>query len=181
MIAMLPIEPGSRKATNDAGAGFNVRSFRESDLDACRVLYVDGLLGGKLAENDTALDIADIESAYMQKSGSHFWVAETNDGQVVGMIGVQQHEQGIGEIRRLRVYQKHRRRGIGSALVEAAVRFCNEREYLKVTLDTFVEREAAIKLFDKFHFHHSKTKHVGEKELLYFYLDLYQGKKKSSE
>jgi ribosomal protein S18 acetylase RimI-like enzyme len=178
MMSMLPIEPMSGKAA-DAGAGFSVRGFRESDLDACRLLYVDGLLGGKLAENDTGLDIADIESAYMQKSGSHFWVAQMDGGEVVGMIGVQQHEEGIGEIRRLRVGRKHRRRGIGSALVEAAVRFCNEKEYLKVTLDTFVDREPAIKLFDKFHFRHSKTKQVGEKEMLYFYLDLYQGEKKA--
>ena len=39
-------------------------------------LYREGLLGGKLAENDTGLDIDDIESAYM-KPGNHFWVAET--------------------------------------------------------------------------------------------------------
>lgn len=180
MAAMSRIEPVSGKST-DADAGFRIRSFEDSDLNTCRKLYVEGMLRGRLAENDTGMDIADIESAYMRKSGSHFWVAETDAGEVVGMIGVQHHEQGVGEIRRLRVSQNHRRRGIGSALVEAAVRFCNEREYLKVTLDTFIEREPAIKLFDKFHFHHSKTKHVGEKELLYFYLDLYHGEKKAEK
>ena len=30
------------------------------------------------------------------------------------MIGVQHHEEGTGEIRRLRVERNHRRRGIGS-------------------------------------------------------------------
>ena len=38
------------------------------------------------------------------------------------MIGVQHHEEGSGEIRRLRVAEGFRRRGIGSALVEAAGR-----------------------------------------------------------
>src|SRR5437016_734830 len=154
---------------------FSIRSFQECDLPACRKLYVEGLLGGKLAENDTGFDIDDIVSAYMAKQGSHFWIAETPDGQVVGMIGVQHHGDGVGEIRRLRVARAHRRRGIGKALVEAAVKFCNENAYLKVTLDTFIEREPAIKLFEKFRFRHSKTKKVGEKEMLYFYLDLYQG------
>src|SRR5436190_17336987 len=101
-----------------------IRSFRRDDIQAVTQLYVEGLLGGKLAENDTGLDIDDIESAYMSKPGSHFWVAETlgesdgRIGEVVGMIGVQTHEQSVGEIRRLRVRQDMLRRGIGSKLVE---------------------------------------------------------------
>ena len=153
---------------------FSVRSFKPGDLPACRVLYREGLLGGKLAENDTGLDIDDIESAYM-KPGNHFWVAETSAGEVVGMIGVQHHDQGVGEIRRLRVKSDQRRRGIGTKLIEAAVKFCHDHQYLKVTLDTFVEREPAIKLFEKFRFHHSRTRTVQGKELMYFYLDLYTG------
>ena len=151
-----------------------VRSFRPADLPACRVLYREGLLGGRLAENDTGLDIDDIESAYM-KPGNHFWVAQTKSGDVVGMIGVQHHDEGCGEIRRLRVAEDWRRRGIGTKLVEVAVKFCHDHQYLKVTLDTFVEREAAIKLFEKFRFHHSRTRSLQGKDLMYFYLDLYTG------
>ena len=154
---------------------FEIRSYAPADLAACRHLYTDGLLGGKLADNDTGFDIDDIAAAYM-KPGSHFWVAQT-EGNIVGMIGVQHHGDGVGEIRRLRVLEPYRRRGIGSGLVEAAVRFCNEQGYLKVTLDTFVDHEPAIKLFQKFHFHLSRTKRLGDRDLLYFYLDLYGGEK----
>src|SRR5207237_10636817 len=101
-----------------------IRSFRASDAPACKTLYREGMLGGHLAENDTGVDIDDIEAAYMSKPGNHFWVAETADGQVVGMLGVQHYDQGIGEIRRLRVRSDVRRRGIGTRLVETAVRFC---------------------------------------------------------
>jgi ribosomal protein S18 acetylase RimI-like enzyme len=90
------------------------------------------------------------------------------------MIGVQECEKGIGEIRRLRVRQDSRRQGVGSSLMETAVKFCRERQFLKITLDTFMEREPAIKLFEKFFFNLSRARKVGEKELLYFYLDLYQ-------
>jgi ribosomal protein S18 acetylase RimI-like enzyme len=152
---------------------FLIRSFRPEDLAACRVLYREGLIGGQLAENDTGLDIDDIDMAYMRTPGNHFWVAEA-DGQVVGMIGVQHHDQDVGEIRRLRVRQDHRRKGIGRALVETAVKFCQERGYLKVTLDTFMEREPAIKLFEKFRFTHSRTRNLAGKDLMYFYLDLYK-------
>jgi ribosomal protein S18 acetylase RimI-like enzyme len=158
-----------------------VRSFRNEDLPACRKLYVEGLLGGRLAENDTGLDIDDIDAAYMKTPGNHFWVAECTDpdgsgagaGDVVGMIGVQHHEEGVGEIRRLRVRSDVRRRGIGSKLIEQALRFCQEHSYLKITLDTFMEREPAIKLFEKFRFRHSRTKNISGKDLMYFYLDLY--------
>ena len=183
--------PSSEPVSNKAGelapqaeplfspvAEFQIRTFRESDLPACRKLYVEGLLGGKLAENDTGFDIDDILSAYLKSTGSHFWVAEMANGEIVGMIGVQHHEAGLGEIRRLRVSQEHRRRGIGSALVETAVRYCNEHDFLKVALDTFVDREPAIKLFEKFHFLHSRTRQIGEKELHYFYMDLYKGEKR---
>jgi ribosomal protein S18 acetylase RimI-like enzyme len=157
-----------------------IRSFRREDLPACTQLYREGLLGGKIAENDTGLDIDDIEQAYMNTPGSHFWVAEaSSDGnggarEIVGMIGVQHHEDGVGEIRRLRVRNDWRRRGIGSALIETALKFCQDHGYLKITLDTFVEREAAVKLFEKFHFRHHRTRTVADKEILHFYLDLYQ-------
>jgi ribosomal protein S18 acetylase RimI-like enzyme len=155
-------------------SGFSIRSFRASDLPACRKLYVQGLIGGKLAENDTGLDIDDIESAYMNKQGNHFWVAETDAQEIVGMIGVQ-HYDGTAEIRRLRVHQENRRRGIGSALVEVALKFCQEHQYLKITLDTFMEREPAIRLFEKFRFRHDKTRNMNGRDLMYFYLDLYTG------
>jgi ribosomal protein S18 acetylase RimI-like enzyme len=107
-------------------------------------------------------------------------VAEAHAGsggaivEIVGMVGVQQHEDNVGEIRRLRVRHDYRRRGIGSALVERALKFCRDRGYLKIALDTFMEREPAIRLFEKFHFRHSRTRSVMGKEVMHFYLDLYQ-------
>lgn len=156
-----------------------IRPFRKLDQAQCQTLFVEGLITGRIADNDTGFDISDIESAYMRGEGSHFWVAVNPQDQVVGMIGVLKDEHEVGEIRRLRVRVDHRRRGIGSALMETAIRFCRQQHYLKITLDTFMERQGAIKLFDKFHFAHSKTRKVGEKELLYFYLDLYSSEKRA--
>jgi ribosomal protein S18 acetylase RimI-like enzyme len=152
----------------------NVRPFQPADQQACRALYLEGGLSGKLAENDTGIDIDDIQAAYMCSPGSHFWVAETSTGEIVGTIGVQNYEQA-GEIRRLRVRSDVRRRGIGSQLMEAALRFCQDHGYLKVTLDTFMDREPAVRLFEKFHFKHEHSRQVVDRELLYFYLDLYWG------
>jgi hypothetical protein len=57
--------------------------------------------------------------------------------------------------------------------METAVKFCADQQYLKIKLDTFVDREPAIKLFQKFRFRHDRTRKVGERDLLYFYLDIY--------
>jgi len=158
----------------DGDVPVRVRSFTPADQAACNRLYREGLIGGTLSENDTCVDLDDIHTVYM-RPGNHFWVAEMPGGEVVGMIGVQHHEEGSGEIRRLRVAAHARRRGVGSALVEAAVRFCEQNNYLKVTLDTFMEREPAVRLFEKFRFRHFRTRNVGGKDLMYFLLDLYAG------
>jgi ribosomal protein S18 acetylase RimI-like enzyme len=152
-----------------------IRDFNPHDLPECQRLYKEGLLGGKIAENDTGLDIDDIEAVYMRIKGNHFWVAQIPVGRVVGMVGVQHHEEGTAQIRRLRVAQDHRRRGIGSALLESALRFCQQQQYMKVTLDTFMEREPALALFKKFRFIHERTREMNGKKLMYFYLDLYTG------
>jgi len=150
-----------------------VRTYEARDRDVVKKLYAEGLIGGHRAPNDTGLDIDDVQGAYLSSPNNHLWVAENQQGEVVGMIGVQIHRDSEGEIRRLRVRQDHRRRGIGARLLETAIKWCQDRGCLKVTLDTYMEREPALQLFNKFKFKHSRTRDVSGKSLLYFYLDLY--------
>jgi ribosomal protein S18 acetylase RimI-like enzyme len=152
-----------------------IRSFASADAAVCKRLYMEGPIVGKIADNDTGLDIDNIPVAYMSSPDNHFWVAENPAGEVIGMIGVQQHDSGEGEIRRLRVRHDTRRRGVGSALLETAIRFCREEQHLKVTLDTSMDLEPAIRLFEKSRFKLSRKRVIGEKTVLYFYLDLYSG------
>jgi ribosomal protein S18 acetylase RimI-like enzyme len=150
-----------------------IRDYRASDRDAVRFLYLQGMvLGAKLADNDTGLDMDDIPLAYAAAGGHGFWVAENAAGEVVGMIGVQ-HDGGSAEIRRLRVRVDNQRRGIGARLLEHALRFCQDKGYLKITLGTSVGTLPAVKLFEKFHFRLDHSKTVAGKDMLYFYIDLY--------
>ncbi|HEX4123698.1 MAG TPA: GNAT family N-acetyltransferase [Tepidisphaeraceae bacterium] len=151
-----------------------IRSFRPEDAPACQRLYSEGLIsGGKIADNDTGLDLDDIESVYMKTPGNHFWVAEMPDRGVIGMIGVQHHDEGVGVIRRLRVADSYKGRRFGRLLLDVALRYCHENGYLKITLDTFIDPDLAIQLFEKFHFRLDRKRTVAGKNLMYFYLDLY--------
>jgi ribosomal protein S18 acetylase RimI-like enzyme len=159
----------------------SIRSFRPEDQAACKHLYVEAALTESLAPNDTGYDVDDIAGVYMASPENHFWVAESRDHQIVGCLGVQHHDKGVAEIRRLRVLRNFRRRGIGSMLLETALRFCQLKGDVKITLDTVMDRAAALSLFEKFHFKLLKSRKVGEKEVLYFYLDLYAGQKKKAK
>ena len=57
------------------------------------------------------------------------------------------------------------------------------QEFLHDVLNnvTVMDKEMAVPLFEKFRFRLQKSKLVGEKELLYFYLDLYSGDKRHTD
>ncbi|MBT6269787.1 MAG: GNAT family N-acetyltransferase, partial [Phycisphaerae bacterium] len=95
------------------------------------------------------------------------------DNTIVGMIGVQKMNDSSAEVRRLRVRDMFRRKGIGSALMKHAISFCREKQFLKVVLDVRLEREPAIKMFDSFGFLHGRERDLNGRQLRDFYLDLY--------
>ncbi|MEX0775445.1 MAG: GNAT family N-acetyltransferase [Phycisphaeraceae bacterium] len=158
-----------------------VRTFDPRDQAEVSRLYVEGLLAGQIAPNDTGADIENIHQSYLTDDKNHFWVAEL-DGKVLGMIGVSHdHEEHTSEIRRLRVERDWQQLGIGAKLVETALTFCRKSGALKVVLDTQFERNTAMDLFTRFGFQHNRSKTHHGKELLEFYLDLYRTKKKEHE
>ncbi len=155
-------------------AEVTIRHATEADFPAIRQLFKEGLREGNVASNDTGADMENIAEAYFSDDGkSGFWVAEQN-GEVVGMIGVQQTLDNTAEIRRLRVRTDKRRQGIGTRLMEHAIGFCRHHAYLKVVLDVRVEHEPAIALFGKFAFQLARRREVAGRCMLDFYLDLYR-------
>ena len=150
-----------------------IRTYQPADQSAVSRLYTEGLLSGQIPNNDTGADIENIRDAYLDTDRAHFWVAE-HAGRVVGMVGVAEDEPNVAEIRRLRVEPDLQNTDIGRELMEAALSFCRHHGYLKVRLDTRMEKGTAAALFDRFAFQHHRTKDVPGKEVLEFYLDLYR-------
>lgn len=160
--------------------GLQVRTYQPQDQASVSHLYTAGLLAGQIAPNDTGADIENIREAYFDDPRHHFWVAEV-EGQVLGMIGVASDESHTAEIRRLRVLPEYQDSNIAATLLEAAVAHCKHHGYLKVVLDTRFERIAAVDLFDKIGFQHTRTKSLHGKDLLEFYLDLYRAPKQEKD
>ncbi len=151
-----------------------IRPATIDDLPAIRGLFDESVYEGQTRINDTGADIDNFNEAYLGDSDHDlFWVAQRSDA-VVGMIGVQEMDEDVIEIRRLRVDAGHRRTGIGTALMEQALSFCRDHSYMKIVLDVRIERGPAIELFKKFGFYHSRTRESDGHKLLDFYVDLYQ-------
>jgi putative acetyltransferase len=76
--------------------------------------------------------------------------------EVIGQLGVEprqtirrKHAAGIG----MAVSEKERRRGVGSALVAAAIELCDRWMAIKrLELEVYIDNEAAIGLYKKFGF-----------------------------
>lgn len=150
-----------------------VRDYRSDDQPHIAQLYVEGLLAGQIAPNDTGADIDNIWVAYFDCDQHRFWVAELDD-QIVGMIGVGSDDAHTAEIRRLRVAPDHQNQPIAAKLLSYAINHCKHHQFLKIRLDTRFERADAVEMFDKLGFQHTRTRAIAEKETLEFYLDLYR-------
>jgi ribosomal-protein-alanine N-acetyltransferase len=82
-------------------------------------------------------------------------------GEVVGVISVVESRFGFGEIGMM-VAADWRGRGVGTALVAAAIEWAHARGLHKLTLSVFPHNDAAIALYRKFGFleEERRTKHI---------------------
>jgi ribosomal protein S18 acetylase RimI-like enzyme len=72
-------------------------------------------------------------------------------GTVIGSIHVEASRHGYGEIG-MAVAREWRDRGVGSALMVAAIEWARQRGLHKLSLSVFAHNEAAIALYRKFGF-----------------------------
>ncbi|MBT4529933.1 MAG: GNAT family N-acetyltransferase [Phycisphaerae bacterium] len=163
--------------TEECSSQFNsgemvIRIATHDDISILQELFERSRLEGQIRENDTGADLNHLDDGYFECKDSCFWVAEFANC-IVGMIGVQRINDSSAEVRRLRVRDSFRRKGIGSRLMHHAISFCREKQFLKVVLDVRIEREPAIKMFDSFGFLQGRERDLKGRQLRDFYLDLY--------
>lgn len=95
-------------------------------------------------------DLLDIKSNYIDK-GDMFWVAIGENNRVVGCIGYDTIKPLEARIHRLYVKPELKRQGIGTALLEALVKYVKEKGYNKLSIHTGDEKYWESKLFYKAH------------------------------
>ena len=78
-------------------------------------------------------------------------VAVADDGEIAGSIHVDPSRHGFGDLG-MAVAREWRGRGVGSALLAAAVEWARERGLHKLSLGVFPHNTAAIALYRKFGF-----------------------------
>lgn len=92
----------------------------------------------------------DVEARAASWSLEGDFVAEV-DGEVVGSIHVHASGHGFGEIGMM-VAKDRRGRGVGTALMEAAIDWARERGLHKLSLTVFAHNEPALALYRKLGF-----------------------------
>jgi RimJ/RimL family protein N-acetyltransferase len=130
-----------------AAGAIEVRPAEEGDRHDLALLFAavaeerDGIAA------EPPIDVAG-RAANWQLDGTLVAVA---GGGVVGLLHVEESRFGFGDIGMM-VAADWRRRGVGTALVRAAVEWSRARGLHKLTLGVFPHNDAAIELYRKFGF-----------------------------
>jgi RimJ/RimL family protein N-acetyltransferase len=127
-------------------ADFAVRAARADDARAMAEVFAAVAAERDGIATEPPVDIA--ESAARFASSVDGTVVAVADGRVVGMIHVAASPHGFGEFGML-VDRAWRGRGVGSALVQAAVDRARRQGLHKLCLEVFTHNTAAIALYRK--------------------------------
>jgi [ribosomal protein S18]-alanine N-acetyltransferase len=127
-------------------APFTVRPAAAGDARAMAELFaaVAGERTGIATEPPVDID----ERAAQFASTVDGSVVAAADGQIVGMLHIETSRHGFGELGML-VDRDWRGRGVGSALVEAAISLARGQGLHKLCLEAFAHNTAAIALYRK--------------------------------
>jgi RimJ/RimL family protein N-acetyltransferase len=127
-------------------AQFTVRPASVDDAQALAELFAAVAEERDGIATEPPVDIGQRAAQFARTSASSIVAAA--DGQIIGMIHVEISRHGFGEIGML-VDRGWRGRGVGSALVQAAVGLAREQGLHKLSLEVFAHNTGAIALYRK--------------------------------
>ena len=97
------------------------------------------------AEESVRQEIGRIKAYYTDQGGS-FWIAEQR-GQLVGMFGLERHDDCRFELRRMYVAPDARRQGIARLMLTFAENRCRDAGATELRLSTSELQHAAVSLY----------------------------------
>jgi len=151
----------SREVTLVNGTRISIRSAADTDaLSLCRHKYVTAGETYFMARypEECSLDIADMEKKILQIQNSvcEFKINAFLDNEIIGDLGVTRignntkycHRAYMG----ISIQKQYWNMGLGSVMVEYAVKQAKENGFEQLELGVFEDNEAAIRLYEKFGF-----------------------------
>ena len=143
--------------------GLLMRAYQPTDRNDVWRLHLEGVpqrtpqRADAIAEYER--DLEKIEATYLT-DGSNFWVIDGPDG-LVGMAAIQRIDAETGRLRRMRVTEAWRRKGVAQALLSTAEAFCHASGYSRLILDTTPHQTAAQALYERNGFRKTGERHLG--------------------
>jgi RimJ/RimL family protein N-acetyltransferase len=130
-----------------------VRAATVDDLDAAVDLYAAVAEEGRWIAGEAPVDTIERRARFessINRDDAEFFVAE-DDGRIIGELGIEVAGYGVADFGMM-VASDARGRGIGSALLSAAVDWARAAGAHKVALQVWPDNEGAIALYRRFGF-----------------------------
>jgi len=149
-----------------------IRCFTKNDAAKVKALVVS-VLKEEFPDAQAAYPVQDLDniSAVYGGQRERFYVIEDGND-IVATVGVKEDSKLSALLRRLFVNSKYRGRGLGSKLVDAAIKFCKEEGYHELVLRSTHQMKQANDLCKKKGFKVEADLNFGGVEILKYVLKL---------
>jgi putative acetyltransferase len=128
---------------------YEITDYQPSDQDDLIAFFstVLATMGFDFDPTSKDADLRNIPREY-QSNGGLFLLAR-GQGQLIGTIALRQIDQNTCELKRFYVRAEHRRKGVGTDLLERIIDHAKAGPWRQLRLDTTFKSPAAISLFRK--------------------------------
>lgn len=150
-----------------------IRSASNDDLKRI-VNLVFGVLREFGLEPDpkaTDVDLQDIEAHYLKRGGL-FEVIEDREGNLLGSVGIYPIDQSTCELRKMYFVPEIRGLGLGSYILERAIKQAKDLGFTRMVLETSSKLAAANRLYTRFGFQPLAADHLAARADQAYGLDL---------
>ncbi len=130
-------------------AQFEIRSAQAGDARAMAELFASVAEERDGIATEPPVNVDERAALFGRSAGES--VVAVADGQIIGMVHLEVSRHGFGELGML-VGRGWRGRGVGSALVAAAIGWARSHGLHKLSLEVFAHNAAAIALYRKWGF-----------------------------
>jgi GNAT superfamily N-acetyltransferase len=154
--------------------GLAIRRYEPRDNERVWELHWEGVLNTTRdypkVDPKYDADLSALEDEYLG-DGSNFWVVDGPEG-LVGMAAIRRIDEKTGRLRRMRVTESWRRKGIARALLDEAIAFCRSCGYQRLILDTTEHQTAAQRMYEGAGFQYVGERSLGPFTIYDYVLDL---------